>query len=99
MALWCYHIFAEKRISPKEFHILEDDAPTVKKWAAEFKRVGETLKMTQDWDVLPRPPLKKTDRIHHMVMNDRRLTVNQIANVMSITRERVENILHKKLGM
>ena len=34
-----------------------------------------------------------------MVMDDRRLTINQIADVVAISRERVENILHKKLGM
>ncbi|KAL7388121.1 hypothetical protein ABVT39_007546 [Epinephelus coioides] len=34
-----------------------------------------------------------------MVMNDRRLTVNQIANAVSISHERVENILHNKFGV
>ena len=32
-------------------------------------------------------------------MEDRRLTINHIANAMSISRERAENILHKELGM
>ena len=34
-----------------------------------------------------------------MVMNDRRLTISHLANVISISRERVENILHNELGM
>ena len=34
-----------------------------------------------------------------MVIDGRRLTINHIANVMSISRARVENILHKELGM
>ena len=50
----------KKALSPKEIHAgmvatLGDDAPalsTLKKWAAKFKRVGKTLKMTQDQDVL-----------------------------------------------
>ena len=37
------------------------------------------------------------DRIHHMVMNDQRLTVNHMANVMSMPRQLVENIIHKEL--
>ena len=32
-------------------------------------------------------------------MDDRHLTVNQIANTVGISRERVENILHNELGM
>ena len=34
-----------------------------------------------------------------MVMDIRCLTVNHIVNFMSISRERVENILHKELGV
>ena len=36
------------------------------------------------------------NRVHYMVMDDRRLTVNQIANAVAISRERVEN---QELGM
>ena len=32
-------------------------------------------------------------------MNDRRLTISHLANVISISRERVENILLNELGM
>ena len=38
------------------------------------------------------------DRIHQMVMNDKRLTISHLANVISISRKRVENILHNELG-
>ena len=34
-----------------------------------------------------------------VVMDDRRLNVNQIANTVGIFRERVENILHDEFGM
>ena len=82
---------------------LGDDAPalsTVKKWAAEFKRGRKSL---EDDPRLGRPFTATTqeniDRIHQMVMNDRRLTINHLANVIGISRERVENILHNELGM
>ena len=72
---------------------LGDNAPallTVKKWAAESKRGGENLENNQDQDDLPQPSLeKKIDRIYQMVMDHRRLTVNHIANVMSIFREQL----------
>ena len=34
-----------------------------------------------------------------MVIDERHLTINHIGNAMSISRERVEDILHKELGM
>ena len=34
-----------------------------------------------------------------MEMNDRQLTISHLANVISISGERVENILHNELGM
>ena len=52
---------------------LGDDAPalsTVKKWAAEFKRDRESLEDS------PRSGHPASDRVHHMVMDDRRLTVS-----------------------
>ena len=82
---------------------LGDDAPalsTVKKWAAEFKRRRESL---EDDPRSGRPSRATTqeniDRIHQMVMNNRRLTIRHLANVISISRERVKNILHNELGM
>ena len=82
---------------------LRDDAPalpTVKKWAAEFKRIKENLECDPRSG---RPSTVTTqeniDRIHQMVMNDRRSTISHLANVISISHERVENILHYELGM
>ena len=82
---------------------LGDNAPalsTVKKLAAEFKRGRESL---EDDLRSGRPSTATTqqniDRIHKMVMDDRHLSVNYIANVMSISRERLENILHEELGV
>ena len=61
----------------------------MKKWAAEFKRGRESLE-DEPKSGLPQPPLKKyIDYINQMEMDDRRLTVNHIANVMSISHEHV----------
>ena len=98
----------KKGITTKEIHTdmfstLGDDAPalsTVKKWAAEFKRGRESL---EDDPRSGRPSTATTqeniDRIHQMIMNDRRLTISHLANVISISRERVENILRNELDM
>ena len=81
--------FQKKGLGPKEIHVdmvatLGNDAPTlstVKKWAAEFKRGRESL---EDAPRSGHPSTATTkeniDRIHKMVMDDRRLTVNHIAN-------------------
>ncbi|XP_076029120.1 histone-lysine N-methyltransferase SETMAR-like [Oratosquilla oratoria] len=83
---------------------LGDDTPalsTVQKWAAEFKRARENLK---DDPRSGRPAATATtqeniDCLHHMIMGDRRLTVNQIGNTVGVSGERVENILHKELDV
>ena len=98
----------KKGLTSKEIYTdmvstLGNDAPalsTVKKWAVEFKRGRENL----EDDPRSRRPSTSTiqeniDRIHQMVMNDRRLTISHSANIISISRERVENILYNKLGM
>ncbi|CAI9733412.1 Hypothetical predicted protein [Octopus vulgaris] len=98
----------KKGLAPKDIHAdmvatLGNDAPalsTVQKWAAEFRKGRENL---EDDSRSGRPATATTeeniDRVHHMVMDDRQLTINQIANAIRISRERVENILHKELGM
>ena len=98
----------KKGLTTKEIHTdmvstLGDDAPdlsTVKKWAAEFKRGRKSLPDDpRSGRFSPATTQKNIDRIHQMVMNDRRLTISHLANVISISRERVENILHNELGM
>ena len=82
----------KKGLTTKEIHAdivstLGDDAPalsTVKKWAAEFMRRRESL---EDDPRSGRPSTATTqeniDCIHQMVMNDRRLTISHLANVIS----------------
>ena len=75
----------KKGLTTKEIHTnmvstLGDDAPalsTVKKWAVKFKRGRESL---EDDPRSGRPSTatiqENIDRIHQMVMNDRRLTIS-----------------------
>lgn len=56
------------------------------------------LKMIQVLDVMQLPPPRK-HCVHQMMMDDRRLVINQIANAISISNERVENILNKEHDM
>ena len=61
---------------------------TVKKWTAKFKRGRESL---EDDSRSGRPSTAITqeniDCIHQMVMNDRRLTISHLANVINISYE------------
>ena len=82
---------------------LGDTAPSyalVKRWAAHFKMLKESL---EDDDKCGRPTTATTEEniahVHKAVVDDRRSTVNQTANTIGISRERVENILHNELGM
>ena len=71
---------------------------TVERWAAHYKICKESL---EDDDRSGRPTAATAEEeniahVHRIVMDDRRLTVNQIAHTVSISRERVVNILHNE---
>ncbi|XP_036368320.1 uncharacterized protein LOC118767600 [Octopus sinensis] len=98
----------KKGLAPIDIHAnmvatLGDDTlalSTVQKWAAEFMRARESLEDD------PRSGHSATAAIeeiincvHHMLMDDRQLTINQIANAISISHKRVENILCNELGI
>ena len=73
---------------------------TVKKWAAELKWGRESLEADPRSGHSSTATLQENiDRIHQMVMNKGRLTISDLTNVISISREQVENILHNELGM
>ncbi|XP_065665495.1 protein GVQW3-like [Hydra vulgaris] len=79
-----------------------DSAPsftTVKIWAAEFK-CGQSL---GDDERSGRPKTATTDeniaKVHQVVLDNRRIKVREIAEVMNISKERVCHILHENLDM
>jgi len=94
--------------APKEIHAivtetLGEHAPsyaTVKNWVAQFKR-GDISTC-----YAPRPGRRKTvttpqiiDRIHELILEDRRISAKSIAEQLGILRERVGSIIHEDLDM
>ena len=92
----------KKGLTPKDIHndmvaTLEKDAPlyaTVKRWVTEFKRGRQNLEND------PRPGRPGTvatpemvNKVHDIVMTDRRVTERYIASTVGISQERVHSIL------
>ena len=94
--------------APKEIRAilketLAEHAPshaTVKNWVAQFKR--------RDFStcVAPRPGRPKTvttpdiiDRIHELILEDRRISAKSIAEQLCISRGRDGSIIHEVLDM
>ena len=65
-------------------------------WAAECMWGRECLKIGTCRNCHHR---ENICRVHHLVIDDTQLTINQIANATSISNEKVENILHDELVM
>uniref|UniRef100_A0A3B5BAW3 Mos1 transposase HTH domain-containing protein n=1 Tax=Stegastes partitus TaxID=144197 RepID=A0A3B5BAW3_9TELE len=98
----------KKGMTAKEIHknmrnALGEHSPcysTVKKWVADFKRGRES---TSDDPRSGRPKSATThgqvETIHLMVMNDRRVTVQHIAESMDISVGSVHAVLTDVLGM
>ena len=95
-------------LSAKEIHedmqaTLTDKAPSytmVKKWSAEFKRGRKSL----EDDLRPGRPMTVStkanfDKIHDMLLSDRRLTERYIAQEMGMSLERVHAISINDLEM
>jgi histone-lysine N-methyltransferase SETMAR len=97
-----------KKMTPQEIHAdmvttLEGSAPaysTVAKWCAEFKR-GRT-----SCDETPRPGRPKSaatdeiiSKIHDLVMDDRRLTINFISQTLGVSHGTIQSILTETLGL
>ena len=86
----------KKGLTTKEIHTdmvstFGDDAPalsTVKKWAVDFKRGKESLEddLRSGLPSTANTTQENIDRIHQMVINDIRLTISHLANVISISR-------------
>lgn len=98
----------KKNLSAKEIHndmvdTLGEGAPsyaTVCRWVNEFKRGRTTVEND------PRSGRPKTvttpeivDKVHDIVLNDRRLKLTEIAEIVKISKERVHFILTTELDM
>jgi histone-lysine N-methyltransferase SETMAR len=98
----------KQKKSAKEIHeqlvdVYRKDAPkyrTVEKWAALFERGRNSI---EDDPRSGRPVDATSDEnckaVEDLVMNDRRLTVSEIAASISISVGSVDTILNEKLGM
>jgi len=86
---------------------LDDEFPesapgksTIKEWYAKFKR-GEMS--TEDGERSGRPKEAVIDenikKIHKIILNDRKLKLKEIADIVKISPERVHHIIHEYLGM
>jgi hypothetical protein len=81
----------------------EESTPSITsvyKWFQNFRN-GHTS--TSNAERSGRPveatTLEIVDKIHDMVMDDRRVKVQEIASAVGISSERVHNILHQHLNM
>lgn len=101
------HYFLRKKTITETKKSLEkyygDSGPSIKmihKWFTDF-RCGRTSTVDAD---RPGRPVEVTTpemitKIHDIVLNDRRVKVREIADIVSISDERVRNILHSYLEM
>lgn len=97
----------KKGLTPKNIHndmteTLGESAPsytTVKKWVAEFKRGRESI---EDDPRSGRPTTSTTpENIHKvcdLILENRRLTIKEIADTIGISYERTQNIIINELG-
>ncbi|UYV61167.1 SETMAR [Cordylochernes scorpioides] len=72
----------------------------VKKWAAEFKRGRISLEDDPCQGQRKTANIPETiEKVHNIVLDDRRVKVYEIAEAVGISEESLWNILHKELGM
>ena len=102
------HYLGLKGLTPKKVHedmvaTLGEDAPsysTVKKWAAEFKRGRDSLEDDPRPGRLVTVTTQETiDKIHDMILEDRRRTQRYIATQLGISQEHVHAVIHNELQM
>ncbi|XP_043644536.1 histone-lysine N-methyltransferase SETMAR-like, partial [Drosophila teissieri] len=80
-----------------------DSAPSismVKKWFTEF-RCGRTSTSDAERSGRPKEVVMPeiVDKIHGMILDDRRMKVREVAEAVGISTERVHHILHEYLDM
>ena len=72
---------------------------TIRCWFNQFKRSRRFV-----FDEEPGRPIEVTTedmvkKIHDIVLVDRRVKLREIADIVDISTERIQNILHEKFGM
>jgi hypothetical protein len=95
--------FVKEDLTPNKIHlkfieVYGDSSPsfyTIKKWAAEFKR-GYTNLEDDPYEGHPKSATTPEiiEQVHDMVLDDWRLKVCEIAEIIDISKERVGYILH-----
>jgi len=72
----------------------------VKKWFTEF-RCGRTSTSEAERSGRPKEVVTPeiVDKIHGMILNDRRMKVREVAEAVGISTERVHHVLHEYLDM
>lgn len=80
-----------------------ESAPSIRTIYKWFQNFRNGYMSTSDAERSGRPVEASTseniDKIHDMVMDDRRMKVREIASAVDISSERVHNILHQHLNM
>ncbi|KAF7267481.1 hypothetical protein GWI33_019313 [Rhynchophorus ferrugineus] len=98
------YCFLKGKIQLKQnLDLMPDTAPgksSIKDWYVKFRR-GEIS--TENGERSGHPKEVVTDenfrKIHKMILNDRKLKLNEIADTLKISTERVHHIIHEYLGM
>jgi hypothetical protein len=100
--------FVKEDLTPNEIHLkfikvygeLSPSFSTIEKWAAEFKRGCNNLEGD------PRKGRSKSattpeiiEQVHDMLLDDWRMKVCEIAEIIGISKECVGYILHEELDM
>jgi histone-lysine N-methyltransferase SETMAR len=87
----------------KFIKVYGDSSPsfsTIKKWAAKFK-LGHTSLKNDPREGHPKSATTPEiiEQVHDMLLDDWRMKVHEIVQTISISKERVEYILHEELDM
>jgi histone-lysine N-methyltransferase SETMAR len=98
--------FVKEDLTPNEINLKfikvygDSSFSTIKKWAAEFKR-GYTSLEDDPREGCPQSETTPEiiEQLHDTVLDDRRMTVCEIAETVGISKERVGYILHEELDM
>jgi transposase len=100
--------FVKEGLTPKEIHskfikVYGDFFPsfsTIKKWAAEFKRGCSSLEDdTREGRSRNTTGPEIIQKVHDVLLDDRRMKVREIAKTVDISKECVEYILNEELDM